>query len=224
MDVVILAGGEGTRMRPLTETVPKPLISVLGKSLILHVLAELPSAIRRVIIVVGYRGNDIQSALGNSYGDMPLIYVSQGTIKGTAGALWSARPLFTNGYFLVLNGDDLYDKKELEQFTRDELAFGYARGIAKEKVLAATIQDGVFLGFSRPDVGSNIFIGTNTFTLNEKIFSMDPVFLPTSGEYGLPQTVALLAQTELVVAHELLNWQQINSPEDIARVEKMETL
>ncbi len=207
-------------MRPLTESLPKPLIPVLGKALILHVLDALPSAVRRIFIVVGYRGDDLRLRLGDAYNGVPIHYVVQGDMKGTAGALWAAQSLLADGYFLVLNGDDLYDKKELEQFTQTELAFGYARGIAQEKVLAATIHDGVFLGFTRPSIGSPICIGTNTFTLNKKIFSLDPVFLPTSGEYGLPQTVALLAQKERVVAHELVHWHQVNSPEDIARIEQ----
>lgn len=220
MDALILAGGEGTRMRPLTESLPKPLIPVLGKELILYVLDALPDAVQRIFIVVGYRGDDLCSRLGDTYKGIPICYIPQGAMKGTAGALWSAQSLLADGYFLVLNGDDLYDKKELEQFTHPELAFGYARGIAKEKVLAVTINDGVFLGFTRPSIGSSICIGTNTFTLNKQIFSLDPVLLPTSGEYGLPQTVALLAQKERVIAHELIHWHQVNSPEDIARIEQ----
>lgn len=211
-------------MRPLTESLPKPLIPILGKALILHVLDALPNAIRRILIVVGYRRDDLRSRLGEDYKGIPIHYVVQGDMKGTAGALWSAKSLLADGYFLVLNGDDLYDKKELDQFTQTELAFGYARGIAQEKILAATINDGVFLGFTRPSIGSPICIGTNTFTLNKKIFSLDPVFLPLSGEYGLPQTVALLAQEEHIIAHELVCWHQVNSPEDIARIEQENVL
>ncbi|KKW24140.1 MAG: Nucleotidyl transferase [Parcubacteria group bacterium GW2011_GWF2_52_12] len=209
-------------MRPLTGAIPKPLIPVLGKPLIHHVLNALPSLIERAVIVLGYRGDDIEASLGDKHDGISLSYARQGAMKGTAGALWSAQSLLAPGYFFVLNGDDLYNKNELEQFMRPELAFGYARGKARAKLLAVSVKERVFTGLIRPIEGQDIFVGTNTFTLNERIFSLDPVLLP-SGERGLPQTVAVLAQTERVLAHELLHWHQINSPEDIQRVEKLHT-
>ena len=55
MKAVILAAGEGIRMRPLTLTKPKPMLEVLGKPLLQHILEALPDAINEIIIVIGYR-------------------------------------------------------------------------------------------------------------------------------------------------------------------------
>ena len=55
MDVVVLAGGFGTRLRPWTETIPKPLLPILDKSMIEHVLDVLPeSQVDKVLIAAGY--------------------------------------------------------------------------------------------------------------------------------------------------------------------------
>jgi len=109
---VILAAGKGTRMLPLTETRPKPMQEVSGKNLIEWKLAALPEAIRDVVIVVGYQGEQIREFFGDMWHGRSIRYVVQEKLNGTAGALWSARNLL-HGRFLVLMGDDLYAKEDI---------------------------------------------------------------------------------------------------------------
>ena len=220
MQAVILAAGEGRRLRPLTEDVPKALIPMKGKYLIEYALQSLPPCVEEVLIVTGYRGSDIESALGQVYQSLPLSYVKQREKKGTAGALWSAQRFLKKGYFLVLNGDDIYHKDDVAPFCVEEFAFGYTKTEARGKMLSAIIKENHFYGFTRPHSGDAICLGTNVFTLDHRIFNQDLVLLP-SGEYGLPQTLALIAQSEPVRAHHFHSWFPINTEEDITRYQNL---
>jgi UDP-N-acetylglucosamine diphosphorylase / glucose-1-phosphate thymidylyltransferase / UDP-N-acetylgalactosamine diphosphorylase / glucosamine-1-phosphate N-acetyltransferase / galactosamine-1-phosphate N-acetyltransferase len=101
---VILAAGEGKRMRPLTEEIPKPLIEVAGKPLIDYTLNNLKAVgVDEVIIIVGYLKEKIIDHL-SSYTDMKIDFVVQDKKRGTAHAIGLSKPYIT-GDFLVLNGD-----------------------------------------------------------------------------------------------------------------------
>ena len=105
--VAILAGGLATRLRPVTEKIPKALVSVADQPFLAHQLRLLRSAgIRKVVLCVGYLGEMIESEFGDggSFG-MELSYSFDGpTLLGTGGALKNALPL-TGEKFLVLYGD-----------------------------------------------------------------------------------------------------------------------
>ena len=75
MQCVILAAGKGERMRPLTNDRPKPLVLVLGRPLLEHIIEALPAAIDEIILVVGYRGEQIQKHFGTEYGGRRVHYV-----------------------------------------------------------------------------------------------------------------------------------------------------
>jgi NDP-sugar pyrophosphorylase family protein len=105
--VAILAGGLSTRLRPLTEEIPKALVAVAGEPFLAHQLRLLRSAgIRKVVLCVGHLGEMIQGefADGSSFG-VELAYSFDGpTLLGTGGALRKALPLLGD-QFLVLYGD-----------------------------------------------------------------------------------------------------------------------
>ncbi len=106
MQSVILAGGLGTRLRPLTETVPKPMLPVLGKPFLQHQLELLGSfGIRRVVLLVAYLGEQIEKYFGDgaAFG-MEIVYSYEPAPLGTGGALKNAAALLDEE-FLVLNGD-----------------------------------------------------------------------------------------------------------------------
>lgn len=107
LPVAILAGGLATRLRPLTEKIPKALIEVGGKPFIEHQLDLLQrSGCQRVVICVGFLGEMIETALGNGkkWG-MDIYYVYDGkSLLGTGGALLKAAPYLGENFF-VLYGD-----------------------------------------------------------------------------------------------------------------------
>ncbi|MDV6319298.1 N-acetylmuramate alpha-1-phosphate uridylyltransferase MurU [Chromohalobacter sp. HP20-39] len=107
MKAMILAAGLGTRMRPLTDHCPKPLLPVAGKPLIVHHLERLAAAgITDIVINVSYRAEQIVEALGDGqrFG-VSLAFSHETTPLETAGGIRHALPLLGNAPFLLINGD-----------------------------------------------------------------------------------------------------------------------
>ena len=105
--VAILAGGLATRLRPITETIPKALVEVAGKPFIVWQLDYLRGqGVCRVVLCIGYLGEMIEAVVGNGerFG-LEVSYSSDGpTLLGTGGALKKALP-FLGEHFFVLYGD-----------------------------------------------------------------------------------------------------------------------
>jgi N-acetyl-alpha-D-muramate 1-phosphate uridylyltransferase len=108
MKAIVLAAGRGERMRPLTDTTPKPLLEVAGKPLIVHHLEALARAgVRDVVINLSWLGEKIRVALGDgSAQGVRIAYSDEGPVAlETAGGIFNALPLLGAGPFLVVNGD-----------------------------------------------------------------------------------------------------------------------
>jgi bifunctional UDP-N-acetylglucosamine pyrophosphorylase/glucosamine-1-phosphate N-acetyltransferase len=109
MQTVILAAGEGTRMRPLTETTPKPMLPVADRPLVAHTAdAAVEAGADELVVVVGYEAATVRDFFGDSYRGVPVTFARQESQRGTADAVRAARP-HLDGPFAVLNGDNLYD-------------------------------------------------------------------------------------------------------------------
>ena len=107
LPVAILAGGLATRLQPITETIPKSLVTVAGKPFLEHQLnLLLMNGLKKAILCVGYLGEKIQEAIGDgSRFGMQVEYSFDGPVQlGTAGALKKALPLLGEAFF-VLYGD-----------------------------------------------------------------------------------------------------------------------
>lgn len=107
MKAMILAAGLGKRMRPLTDTCPKPLLPVAGKPLIVHHLERLKRAgVEEVVINVSYRGEQIITALGDGQAfGLRLHFSREETPLETGGGIRQALPLLGEAPFLLVNGD-----------------------------------------------------------------------------------------------------------------------
>jgi mannose-1-phosphate guanylyltransferase len=106
MQAVILAGGAGTRLRPLTLDTPKPMIDVNGKPLLLYVIEELKKhGIKDILLCVGYLAEKFEGFFGDGkkFG-VSIKYSVEKDFFGTAGALKLAEGLLAEDFF-VLNGD-----------------------------------------------------------------------------------------------------------------------
>lgn len=109
---VILCGGRGSRLRPITQEIPKPLIPVHGKALIEHLIELFKKYdIKEIILSVGYKKEKVKEYFGNGarWGvNINYIEESEEVPLGTAGPLKKGRALLTET-FIVTNGDELKD-------------------------------------------------------------------------------------------------------------------
>jgi len=108
MQAVILVGGEGTRLQPLTGNIPKAMVPILNRPFLEHLLRYLEKhGIRDVILAMGYLPDPIQSCFGDgSQFGVRLTYLVEKVPLGTAGAVKNAESLL-DGPFIVVNGDIL---------------------------------------------------------------------------------------------------------------------
>lgn len=128
MQTVVLAAGEGTRMRPLTAGQPKPMLPVAGKPLLEHTVDRaVVAGADRLIVVIGYESERVRNHFGSQHMGVDLEYAVQQQQRGTADAVSAAAPLLTDDPFVVLNGDALYDPESLETLYSNGPAVGSYR-------------------------------------------------------------------------------------------------
>ncbi|WP_160064091.1 sugar phosphate nucleotidyltransferase [Natronorubrum halalkaliphilum] len=106
---VVLAGGEGSRLRPLTRHRPKPLLPAATTPILEHVFDQLLEAgVTEITVVVGYGRNRVQAYFGPTYRNVPLTYVTQEQQLGSGHALLAAESEI-EGTALVVNGDQIVE-------------------------------------------------------------------------------------------------------------------
>ena len=112
MKAVVMAGGEGSRLRPLTLARPKPMLPIVNRPVLGHILHLLKRhGITRVILTLQYMAGEIQDYYGDGQGlEMDIEYVIEESPLGSAGGVRNALPYLTpNEAFLVISGDALTD-------------------------------------------------------------------------------------------------------------------
>jgi bifunctional UDP-N-acetylglucosamine pyrophosphorylase/glucosamine-1-phosphate N-acetyltransferase len=210
-------------MGPLTESLPKPMLTVAGKTLLEHKFDALPDDVRDIILVIGYYGEKIRKKFGDNYHGRTLRYVTQKNIVGgTADALWQTRE-YVEGKFFVLMGDDIYAREDLEACRAHEWA------ILVERVPDTSVGGRVVIDANHDVVdiiegndGGEGAVSTNLFVLDARIFDFPQIpKAPGSSELGLPQTVlaASKAADILLRVVEATRWIQISNPTDLALAE-----
>jgi len=105
--VLIMAGGRGARLKPLTDSLPKPLLKIAGRSLLETLLIRLSSqGFVNIFISVSYLANKIKSAIGNgAHLGLNVVYIDEKFPQGTAGALFSLPKEVRTAPVLVCNAD-----------------------------------------------------------------------------------------------------------------------
>jgi mannose-1-phosphate guanylyltransferase len=120
MQALILAGGEGTRLRPLTYTVPKPVMPLAGRPHVAYVIDWLRGhGVDDVVISCGHLAAGMRAAIAEMEPDMRISFAEEPDARGTAGAIRFAEELLGDR-FLVLNGDVLCDLDLTALFERHE--------------------------------------------------------------------------------------------------------
>ena len=218
---VILAAGEGRRLRPFTVNKPKAMLSIAGKPILQYVVESLAqNGIRNIVLVVGYRREQIFDYMGSGeqFG-VEITYVTQERQLGTAHALLQAKSV-VNDEFLVLPGDKLIEADTISQFisrkpeamlvkkTENPIRSSVVtvdKGVVKE----ATRQERLAMGSSR-ELGIYM-VNTGIYNFTKKVFDF------IEGEQNIPTGLNnMLNQGEKIGALETDSiWLNIIFPWDI---------
>ncbi|WP_435320305.1 bifunctional sugar-1-phosphate nucleotidylyltransferase/acetyltransferase [Haloarchaeobius sp. TZWSO28] len=128
MQTIVLAAGQGTRMRPLTEQYPKPMLPVVGKPIAAHTVeAAVEAGASRIVLVVGYMEEVVRDYFGEEYAGVQIEYAVQTEQRGTADAVRAADSKLDDAPFAVLNGDALYDGSSLTALFDEKPSVGSFR-------------------------------------------------------------------------------------------------
>ncbi len=137
MQALVLVGGAGTRLRPLTERVPKPALPLAGRPFIAYMLDWLGRhGVDDVVLACGFEPGALREAIGDEYEGQRITYVTEPEPRGTGGAIRFAAD-HLDERFLALNGDLLSDL-DLTALVRGHEAAGAAATIALVRVDDAT--------------------------------------------------------------------------------------
>ncbi len=223
MKAIILAAGEGVRMRPLTLEKPKPLIEVGGKPLLHRLIGNLPENINEVILVVGYLGDQIVRTCGERFLGRRVKYVWQKERLGTYQALKLCEPLIEdNERFGLFFPDDILEKEAIETVLKHDLAV-----IAKEVpdprrfgVIEVHPEGHVKAIEEKPERPKTNLALTTGYVLNKNVLKYEPP-KSSSGEYYLSWSIGKMAEDHKIHVVKANFWFPIATPEDIKRAEEL---
>ncbi len=224
MQAVILAGGKGKRLGVLTNHVPKPMLQVLGRPILEHVLDALPDVVDEVVLAIGHNAHIIEAHFGASYKNKHITYVYLTDLNGTASALWQTRTALRPEPFLVVFGDDIRAKTDLERIASLPLGFGTHHGVANHAGYSYIEADEAgnlsrFRPATPEEVTNGVTTASGVFMLDERIFTYEPVRI-ANGEFGLPHTMLSMAKDVPIPLVPMDFWIPITYPEDIQRAEE----
>lgn len=216
MQTVILAAGRGTRMLPLTDAMPKPMLPLGDRPLAAHVAdAAIEAGASEIIFVTGYLGETVRDYFGDAYRNTPVTYVEQEDQRGTADALRAAREAITGERFAVLNGDMVVPKEALGPLYSSTPAIGATRVENPSNYGVLDVDDN---GKVRsivekpPDPPSNL-ANAGAYTLPKRALAyLDDVSTSSRGEYELTDVLARLADEESMSAVSFEHWFDVGRP------------
>src|SRR5438105_4911560 len=230
---VILAAGRGTRMRELTADLPKPMVEVHGKPVLQHIVEGLrDAAVRKFLIIVGYRADAVQNFFGDgSRYKIDIQYTTQVTQDGTGRVIELARNFSGDSAFVLAYGDILVDPanyKRIVDLADDvEAVVSLIRGEDVSKGGAVFVNAQMELADLRekpkPGEASSPWYNAGLYAFRPSIFEFTAKLKPSPrGEYELTDAIRELAQSgKKVQAPELTGeWADVRDPEILARLNK----
>ncbi len=232
MQAVVLAAGEGTRLRPLTEEKPKALVEVDGKPLVEDVFDNLLSiGVTELIVVVGYMKERIIERYGDSYDGVPITYAHQREQLGLAHAILQAEPHVDEEFVLML-GDNVFRANLGDVINRQNEQRADAAFLVEEVpweeasrygVLDTNEYGEVIEVMEKPDDPPSNLVMTGFYTFTPAIFHACHLVQPSDrGEYELPDAIDLLIQSGRTIdAIRMDGWRiDVGYPEDRERAEE----
>ena len=232
MRALILAGGEGSRLRPLTHTNAKQLIPVAGSPILFHALESIRDAgIAEVAIVIGSTGDEIRAAVGDgSAWGLDVTYVEQPAPLGLADAVRCARDVVAGEPFLMYLGDNVLLEgvsRFVEEFerTRPDAQIFLARVPEPERFGVAVLDgDRVVRLVEKPrePVSDLALVGVYLFddAIHEAIDTLEPSW---RGEYEITEAIQWLIDQGRTVRAEMVSgwWKDTGRPADLLEANRV---
>ncbi len=232
MDAVVLAAGEGTRLRPLTEDKPKGMVEVAGKPILTHCFEQVAElGADELIVVVGYRKEQIIEHYGDEFRGLPITYTHQREQRGLAHALLTVEEYVDDDFMLIL-GDNVFqanlaDVVRRQREDRADAAF-LVEEVPREEASRYGVCDTNKYGevvevIEKPEDPPSNLVMTGFYTFTPAIFHACHLVQPSDrGEYELSDAVDLLIQSGRTIdAIGLEGWRvDVGYPEDREEAER----
>lgn len=202
---------------------PKPLLKVGGKTFLEHIFDSLPAKINEIILVIGYKGDQIKKFFGAKYKRKKIYYIVQKMLSGTGPALLLARHYFKNKErFLILYADELVYKKEIKNCLAYKFSWlsRYFDHPEQSAVISLSADKKIVNVIEKPKYPvSNLVIG-GVMVVNADIFKYRPVKHKRTGEYYLTSMMNKFVKSHNVQAVPGKDNLSFSSPRDIRKFNK----
>jgi glucose-1-phosphate thymidylyltransferase len=232
MKAVLLAAGEGTRLRPLTEDRPKALVEVDGEPILTHCLEELADlGASEFVIVVGYRGEQIIERYGDEFEGVPVTYTYQREQLGLAHALLTVEEHVDDDFMLMLadnvfhaNLDDVLARQRRDGADAAFLVETVPMEDASRYGVCVTNDRGEIVEVvEKPEEPPSNLVMTGFYTFTPAIFHACRLVRPSDrGEYELSDAIDLLVRSGRTIDAVVLDgWRiDVGYPEDRDEAER----
>ncbi|MFQ5910057.1 MAG: bifunctional sugar-1-phosphate nucleotidylyltransferase/acetyltransferase [Thermoplasmata archaeon] len=225
MKAFILAAGEGTRMRPLTANIPKPLLPVAGKPFIVHMITGLKKAgIKEATILIGWRGRRVREFLkdGKNLG-VKIRFEEQEKRLGTAHAIGLAKEHMKRK-FLCLNGDIILPPKSLRDIIEFSRGKGNVVGLTRveepRNFGVVDLNGDIIQGIEeKPEIPKSDLINAGIYIFQPEIFdAISRTKKSPRGEYEITDSLKILMRKKKVYGFALpSDWIDVGRPWDLLK-------
>jgi UDP-N-acetylglucosamine diphosphorylase/glucosamine-1-phosphate N-acetyltransferase len=224
MKAWVLSAGEGTRMRPLTANLPKPLLPVAGKPFLAHTVEALRDAgVADMTVLIGWQGSRVKEFFGHGGGfGVRIDYEEQNERLGTAHAIGLARG-HVDGDFLSVNGDVVVSSKAIRGLLE------FHRKVSAPVMAVAEVENPAAFGVveldgervvgleEKPKSPKSNCINAGVYIFSQQVFELiDRTPKSPRGEYEITDTIRLLMADQDVYAYRLPDpWIDVGRPWDL---------
>ncbi|SES81219.1 bifunctional UDP-N-acetylglucosamine pyrophosphorylase / Glucosamine-1-phosphate N-acetyltransferase [Methanococcoides vulcani] len=222
MKAVVLAAGEGTRMRPLTSAIPKVMLPIANKPMLEHIVdAAIEAGIEGFVFITGYHEESIREYFGDGEKrGVTIDYVHQKEQLGTANAIGCAKE-YVKGEFIVLNGDVLVSSSHIRRMTeRKEDAVITVKHVENPSDFGVIETNGnkVSRIIEKPEKPPTDLANAGIYLFREPIFELiENTPLSPRKEYEITDSLQMLIDSDANVGYEILEeeWIDIGRPWDL---------
>ncbi len=230
MHAIIPVAGKGTRMRPLTWSVPKVLIRLAGNTVLGHIIDKLTaSGVSHITLIVGYLGDEIVKWTRENYPDIQVDYAVQERMDGLASAVYLAEPMTDDGQTLVVLGDTIF-RADLSLAYNDESNMIAVKRVEDPRRFGVVVLDGstVTKLVEKPSsfVSDLAIVGIYGFSsgsvLMDAISRLIASGTRTKGEFQLTDAMQLmLEEGRAFGCFEVEDWYDCGKPETVLETNRI---